>query len=211
MKITEDVSQWQTVPKIIEWIESKSISLHPFVVDIGASDGKLNSNSWTFIRDNDWRGILVEPNPQAANRAVCNYSDLLGSVVIVPCAISDYEGEAYLNVPSDPEHEQLGSLVQKFDTSVKINTILPNTLVQNYDIKDVGVLSVDTEGHDLAVLTSWMKTTSVRPQVIITESWPHLGYANLSKTALMAKAHYKKILHCGENEVFVFRSLNDPI
>src|SRR6266404_9060713 len=44
------------------------------VVDVGANDGFLASNSYPLIK-RGWRGILIEPHPDAFRRLQIRYKD----------------------------------------------------------------------------------------------------------------------------------------
>lgn len=201
--INEHVSQWQTVEYLSDWMYNNNIEVPKFIVDIGAADGKLNSNSWNFIVDNDWSGLLIEPNPHAVVELEMNYEDVRRDVNVLDVAVSDKAGDFNLYLPKDPKDDQLASIAYnpQLNTNrfIKVKTIRPRDLPW---FEMVGVLTVDTEGHDLNVLTAWIEDGLALPDIILTESWPHLGYKNLQKQSLLGRVGYRKILHCGENEIF---------
>jgi len=215
MIIKDDKSQWKTMTGLAEYVNSKSMELNPFIIDIGAANGILNSNSYNLIMDNNWSGLLIEPNPKAYDNMWQMYclethgtknKDEIG-IVIMNNAIANYNGKITLNLPENEDDDQLASIVQNFPKKVIVECITINELFKrkNDIMQDPGILSVDTEGYDLEVLKQWMATTN-RPQIIVTESWPHLAYANLEKMSLLKNASYEKILHFGENEIFIKRN-----
>jgi len=203
INIQDDKSQWGTMSGLIEYVNNHDIQLHPLIVDVGAANGILNSNSYNLINQCEWSGLLVEPNPKAFLQLKELYSDKIG-VFLFNAAIGAMKGHTILSMPEDEEHDQLASTVQNFPKKVQVECLTVNDILSGSGalLDNFGILSVDTEGYDLHVLKQWMLTTS-RPQIIITESWPHLAYANLEKTSLLKNAGYNKILHFGENEIFI--------
>ena len=201
LQITEDVSQWQTISKLIHWMNGENKEFYPFVIDIGANDGKRLSNSWTFIIENAWEGILVEPVSESYNKILANYEGRDYQPAVEQVAISDNNDAKVLWVGG--EDNMLSSFVQKASNNgILCNCMTPKELFDKYDVENVGVLSVDTEGHDFAIIWSMKKNTEVRPQIIITETWPHLYYDNIQKHSILFDEGYIRVLHCGENEIF---------
>jgi FkbM family methyltransferase len=125
-------------------------------------------------------------------------------VQMVNAAIGDQTGKITLSMPENENDDQLASITQNFPKKIEVDCITVEDLFKRHHdvIQDPGILSVDTEGFDLPILKQWMATEN-RPQIIITESWPHLAYANLEKMSLLNNKGYKKILHFGENEIFI--------
>ncbi len=203
IKIDEDTSQWGTVSNLVEFINKNELNINPFIVDIGAANGKLNSNSWPFINQG-WLGVLVEPNPKPFAEMTELYHNY--GVLLENAAVSAGDGTIILSMPESEADDQLASLAVNHPKKIEVKGITVKALIEKHDIKDVGILSVDTEGYDYQVVQMWMQTDN-RPQVVITESWPHLPYVNMAKTSLLGTNGYKKVLHCGENEIFIKKEL----
>ncbi len=204
IKLTNDTSQWQTVTSLVDFLNKRDIEPNPSIIDIGAADGKLNSNSYPFIEENGWHGILVEPNPVAYKSLYDRYYD--DGLITINAAIFENTGTMILNLPNNEADDQLASLVVDHPKKVEVKTLTVNDLFDMEEIPDGGVLSIDTEGYDHKVVEMWMDT-SHRPEVIISESWPHMGYNNLQKVSCLKSNGYEKILHCGENEIFIKKDL----
>ena len=206
IQINEHVSQWQTVEHLADWLDNNDIELPESIIDIGAADGKLNSNSWNFIVDNDWEGLLVEPNPEAVKQIYENYKDLRRRVNVIEAAVTDHTGTTILFLPNDKKDDQLASLTNWHRQhpmqlrTFEVKAILPSDLPIHTN--DIGILTIDTEGNDFRILELWRIQQRPWPRVIITESWPHLGYQNIQKQSLLGRVGYKKVLHHGENEIF---------
>lgn len=213
LKIENDKSQWETMKTLLWWINYNHLhdKIHPFVVDIGAADGVLNSNSWILTTINGWGGLLVEPNPTAFNK-LQSYYDMRtgrgGDIQLENSAISESNGTITLRMPENEDDDQLASITQRFPKKVEVNSITIKNLLDKHNVGQVGILSVDTEGYDFYVLKMWMETDN-RPQIVITESWPHMAYMNIMKSILLKKNNYSKIFHLGENEIFINQGLYD--
>jgi FkbM family methyltransferase len=150
------------------------------VVDVGANDGFFSSNSYPFIA-RGWRALLIEPNPGAFGKAQRLHKKR-GHVTLVNSACSDHDGilelqtfagdddggshsALRLDVGSPDARQTPGEKVQ-----VKVHRL--EALLTDFRIPtEFGLLTIDTEGHDLHVLRG-ANLAHFRPHVIITESNP---------------------------------------
>ena len=145
-----------------------------FYLDVGANDPSFNSNTKRFY-DRGWHGINIEPNFIAFN----NIKNVRHRDVNLNLAISDHEGELvfyYLGNDStlstlDRKTAEKMALMLNLDIisqEVKTNS-LANILDEQPAINQIDFMSVDAEGHDLAVLKSnnWHK---YRPDIVMIES-----------------------------------------
>jgi len=144
------------------------------VVDVGANDGFYSSNSYPFIA-RGWRGLLLEPHPAAFAKARQLHRKRK-QVTLVNAACSDHEGELELQMFVADEggsHSTLGeSAGDAPGGSLRVKVHRLETLLDDCNIpSDFGLLTIDTEGHDFAVLRG-VNLTRYRPQVIITEKNP---------------------------------------
>jgi FkbM family methyltransferase len=147
IRIATDESQWNTVSTLVDWMNTNEVYPTPLIVDIGANDGKRLSNSYNFIVDNGWDGILVEPLRSLTDRIKENYRGFSEyQVKILTYAVSDTSGKKKLYVGG--EDHMLSSFVAPSAMSTTVECITPKQLFELYNIKEVGILSVDTEGHD---------------------------------------------------------------
>ena len=213
IQLIDDKSQWGTMHGLFNWLNDKQLEPINTIVDIGAANGVLNSNSWELVNYNHWNALLVEPNPEAFYYMMGLYDNtgVNGHIFFENAAVAEKTGTTDLYLPENKDDDQLASLSVKHPKVIKVNTISPSDLLEKYKtfIKNIGILSIDTEGYDYNVLKEWMKTEN-RPQIIITESWPHLAYVNLEKMSLLKTQGYNKVLHFGENEIFVQKEFYDP-
>jgi len=135
------------------------------LVDVGAN-GVALSNSYNFLFDYSWKGLLIE-----ANRA--NFESLEKeyarhpNVILVNVAVADYEGEAKFYIHDIEGHH---SLKQKSDRFVMAKVLKLSTVLQNHFIQyDFDYLTIDIEGMDKAVLLDLLENSCYRPKIILHE------------------------------------------
>lgn len=147
------------------------------VIDVGANDGFYGSNSYPFIA-RGWRAILVEPDPRAFEPLSRRFSGH-PHVQCLHAACGARKGILPLHLGQDSSHSSLG-----FGTDSPASAIGPQSgktvdvsvepLADILDAAGVparyGVLSIDTEGHDLNVLIG-AGLERRRPDVIFTENF----------------------------------------
>jgi FkbM family methyltransferase len=149
------------------------------VVDVGANDGFYGSNSHPFIK-RGWRAVLIEPHPYAFGLASKRYSGH-GSVRVLNVACSSQRGEMPLHLLEDDYGGSLSTLDarsargrghRKFSKTVAVKVETLTHLLREHEVpRNFGLLSIDTEGHDLQVLEG-LDLEQFKPTVIITENGP---------------------------------------
>jgi len=151
------------------------------VVDVGANDGFYSSNSYPFIA-RGWRALLIEPHPAAFLKAKQLHRKRK-HVSLLNAACSEREGELELQTLAEDDDGSHSFLGEKAEVGVKDSARPPGesfhvkvhrleTLLDNFNIPHkFGLLTIDTEGHDFAVLRG-ANLTRYRPHVIITEKNP---------------------------------------
>lgn len=133
-------------------------------VDVGAHDGVTFSNTKYLEQELGWRGICVEPNPDAfkllaANRKatclnVC-ISSTCGEVVF--SKVSGY-GEMLSGISNnfDARHRERirATLAEKGGgiEEIRVRSATLDSLVRQYHISAIDYLSIDTEGSELQIL-----------------------------------------------------------
>ena len=164
-----------------------------FVVDIGAHDGMMASNSRNLL-ELGWAGVLVEPIPDLAAHLRVN-SRRFGDVVVVEAACSDRDGTTRIRVGRDGRLGENASLSSEpeiaanlSDEAIEVQTLTLPNLFASYGVpEDFGVLLVDTEGWDFAVLRQ-LDAARHRPRVIVTEQF---GPTNQDKYNFLAARGYR--------------------
>jgi FkbM family methyltransferase len=178
------------------------------VVDVGANDGITYSNSYNFIK-NGYYGVLIEPNVTLHRKIESNLRGT--NYKLFPFAASSVEGKAILRMDRLSGDKQLMASISK-DENEWLNNVLSENWVEietrrlDYMLelanvqKDFTLLSVDTEGHDLEVLSSLGQWS---PKIIVSEifTWNKDSYHK--KMNWFVENKYLFVGHIGCNEVFV--------
>lgn len=135
-------------------------------LDIGASDGITISNTLFFERFLNWTGLCIEPRELAYKKLIeirkCNTENV---------AISDKSSnsETFLEIDGygsglsgiiskyDPRHiirikEEIKNPNYKGQKIINVKTVLLQELLDKYDMKEIDLLSIDTEGGELDII-----------------------------------------------------------
>lgn len=161
-----------------------------FCVDVGASDGELNSNSRYLIESLKWSAVLIEPNKILFDHAKNLYKNT-PEVMLLNIAIHTKKGKMPLHLygkwrEGDDRPGQSSTLSEKFkqyiidresswegsyinryeDTPAIVDCVTLKSVLK--DTPKVDFLSIDTEGVDMEVLKSndW---ELYRPSLICSE------------------------------------------
>jgi len=164
----------------------------PYFIGIGANDGVTHDPLYPFVRDFGWRGIMVEPIPEAFAALERNYAGF-EDVALVQAAIGLMDGRGTIyTVDMSDENSMMMSLHSSFnrDMLLRGKEWHPNleahiiecevpivsfpTLLARANGQAVDVLKIDTEGYDLEILKS-IDLARLSPKLILVE------HANLGK------------------------------
>lgn len=148
-----------------KWIyENTNLPRRGTIIDVGAYDGIQYSNS-LFFENLGWYGLLIEPNVEMkpflmANRKMTHFC---------PYAIDLEDENRELIV--DGAFSRLENINLEFTSQAvacikTVRCISLDTLILNFDLKNIDILSIDTEGNDLRV---WESLTRLRPKIVIVE------------------------------------------
>lgn len=140
------------------------------IIEIGTSDFRTLAG-----KEN---GLFIEP--------VKEYFDRLPNCTKENVAISNYDGEINLYyIPSKViEIESIPNWVrgcnsvnsihptillygwQNFVKGEVVKVVRIKSLIEKYDIKQIDVLKIDTEGHDSVILNDFLDTVDILPKTI---------------------------------------------
>jgi FkbM family methyltransferase len=150
-------------------------------VEVGAFDGVHYSNVRRLVEKYGWRGVSIEPVGKNYTRLCRSY---LGyDVKCIRAAISNHPGTAEMNVSTYPHLPEWGSDVASLSTednarwtktygaqwekeTVEVKP-LTDIFTEN-GLKDVDLLTIDAEGHDIEVLEG-LDFSKYKPQLIVVE------------------------------------------
>lgn len=144
-----------------------------FFIQIGSNDGVSGDSINKYVNQYDWQGLLVEPVSYLFEKLKQNYSTHKSRLFFENSAVSSEDGEAIfyrLKTDNDPNlpgwYNELGTFnkevilkhknhISGFDDLLieeKIKTISFNSLLQKYNIKNVDLIQIDTEGYDFEII-----------------------------------------------------------
>jgi len=185
-------------------------------VELGALDGITFSNTKMFEDHLGWSGILIEPHPPGfellkQNRPNNHLFNNLVSSSIEPIDFIYFPNKAaQLSSVTSTLPTFHNNLFQNPDfmntTEHVVVKMIPKTfteIIHSTGIKHIDLLSLDVEGHEYEVLTSW--DFSVPIDVILIEL---LGQnqerEDMCRQILLDKG-YKYIERFGRNEIYVLQ------
>ena len=140
-----------------------------FFIEVGGADGVTQSNTWHLENYKNWTGILVEPNPIAAEQCTINRPK---STVFNYALVSDnckddeirmmrrtvYSGDPGLMTSvADSPIRQVTEWINPATETDKteefvIQTATLNNILETMNIKNIDFFSLDVEGYEKEVL-----------------------------------------------------------
>jgi FkbM family methyltransferase len=174
------------------WITKAIDKEHANVLQIGSNDGKTRDPLFKIMKErNHWKGFFVEPVPYLFERLKNNYLTLGRSerFQFSNSAVNEGTEEYFYYVdkhakyviPNLPEwYDQIGSFnrdhilehmegkFEPFIKKVKIRGIKLSDLISQFNINQIDLLHLDTEGYDWLIL-SQLDLKRYQPTVILYE------------------------------------------
>jgi FkbM family methyltransferase len=143
-----------------------------YCVEIGAYDGRTGSASYLFEK-RGWHCLLVEPIP-----ALVEEIRKHRACTVVNCAVSDKEGAATFFVAENveqmstldltPDHlewiKQVGGAVKE----ITVRTATLDSLLAEAAFPEIQFITIDVEGHEMAVLKGFTLEAH-KPRIVIIE------------------------------------------
>jgi len=155
-----------------------------FFIEAGANDGITQSNTVYFEKYKKWKGLLIEPIPDLAEKCKLNRP----KCIVENCALVSTEFQdkfiemRYANLMSvisggmkniDEEnlHIAKGLEIQNLDSSYNINVpaITLSSIIEKHNIKNIDLLSLDVEGYEIEVLKG-LDFNKYRPHYMLIEA-----------------------------------------
>lgn len=183
-----------------------------YCVEVGAYDGRTGSASYHFER-RGWHCLLIEPIPACAEEIRKHRS-----AAVVNCAASSREGEAVLMVAENveqmstldpsPEHLDWIKRVGGELKEITVRTATLDSLLGEAGFPELQFVTIDVEGHELAVLQGFT-LEDFRPRVVIIEDNSVRGDPRV--TQHMAARGYVHFRRTGVNEWYAHESDSELI
>jgi FkbM family methyltransferase len=187
---------------IIKWLVTNG-SRHRLIVDVGAH-GRRGSNSYDLMRHFDWRGLLVEANPNLLAVIRKEFDGLQFDLVQTAVGTTEGHTSLYFGVNSgissirETQVGQWGPV--KGSTRVPLER-LHSVLDRNRIPLDFDILSLDIESLDVEVFNDLIANSAYRPRFVIIEIVRAAEVKDLAtrKFSSAVSAQYKVWGHCGPN------------
>lgn len=165
---------------ILSLLEKEGKEFNGVILDVGANDGIMYSNSRMFIEDYNWKGVLIEPTKDCVDKLNELYKNN-PNIEIFDVAIDNEEGEKeiHLGTLSGEGINQISTLNDAdklfWETNRKvkykseiIKTTTIKKVLEKSSYKTFDIVSIDTEGNDLIIL-SQLVNENIYPTFIIFE------------------------------------------
>jgi FkbM family methyltransferase len=178
-----------------------------YCVEVGAHDGRNGSASYLFEKKG-WQCLLVEPIPTLVEEIRKHRS-----CTVVNCAASSSEGEATFFVAERIESmstldltpgrlasiKQSGGAVK--ETAVRTATL--DSLLSEAGFPEIQFITIDVEGHELAVLEGFT-LAEYKPRIVIIEDNSEHGDPHVARH--MSERGYVHFRRTGVNEWYAHES-----
>jgi FkbM family methyltransferase len=145
-----------------------------YVVQIGACDGLLADPIHAWIKQYNWRGLLVEPQRAEFERLKSTYHDYRGRLVFENAAISSTNGTCTLYrvkdslIAADWERG-IASVLPPLDLERFTAEVVPcmtfDALLARHNVSRIDLLQIDVEGYDFEIL-KLLDFNKVHPRMI---------------------------------------------
>lgn len=172
-----------------------------FFIEVGANDPKGGSQTW-LLEENNWRGILVEPQSAFYQRLVTERPH--SKVYQAACSAPEKRGTATLHLAV---FNGFATLQQQEDSHgiefIGIETVPILTLddiLEKEGNPKVDFVSIDVEGGEVDVLRGF-NLERHRPALVLIED----GVRNLDKHRAMTRRGYKLVKRTVLNNWYVPR------
>jgi FkbM family methyltransferase len=178
-----------------------------YCVEIGAHDGRTGSATYVFEK-RGWNCLLVEPIPESVQEIRKHRA-----CTVVNCAVSDREGVARFGVAEGveamstfdltPAHrdwiERAGGAVRE----ITVRTATLDSLLAEAAFPEIQFITIDVEGHEMAVLEGFTLEAH-KPRIVIIEDNSIGGDPQVAR--YMSQRGYVHFRRTGVNEWYAHES-----
>lgn len=146
-------------------------------VEVGALDGDHLSNTFYFEKALGWSGVLIEANPEQAERARANRpgAQIAAVAAVAPgdegtVTLEVAEGEAgYSTLSANRAYSRILAERSIVTRPVPVPATTVDAVLHKAGIAGIDFVTIDVEGHELAVLRGF-DLDRWRPTVVLVES-----------------------------------------
>lgn len=142
-----------------------------FFVDIGAADGYDCSNT-SCLAEAGWGGIMIEPVPEYFESCKKRYLSY-PRISVLDFAVSNQNGKKNLLKSSLMSTLETSGMpydraLEHNDGQIIVNCKTLDSILEQYNISEIDILSLDVEGHEMSVLQSF-DILRYKPKLCIIE------------------------------------------
>lgn len=138
--------------------------------DVAANEPIQISNTYFFDRCLGWHGVCVEANPRYLGPLVTER----GCVVLPTCVSAEREKVAFrLSGAVGGVESTVKTAAKAGDQTVILTCVTGADVAARTGVREVDLLSLDVEGHELRVLEGMGLGDTVHVNVIVAEVQPH--------------------------------------
>lgn len=164
-------------PQWLDWLKTRSMSQlgqdlwvleqtnykrGGYFVEFGATDGVMLSNTWLLEEEFGWTGLLAEPNPKFFAKLKKNRSCIVSNQLIgretgreVEFILADAFGSIKEFASSDMHKEKRDAYEASAHVITCTSISLHDFLLQHQAPRDIDYVSIDTEGNEFDLLSSF--------------------------------------------------------
>ncbi|MFH1562209.1 MAG: FkbM family methyltransferase [Nitrospirota bacterium] len=183
-------------------------------IEVGANEPvSVCSQSLHLEEKLNWQCLLIEPNPNLAQKAIRLRPK--AKVCKAACTCPENIGTMMLNIPLDENNQEVtghASLEKNADehnyqyyNSVKVKADTLTHILQAYNIQKIDFLSIDVEGVEMDVLLG-LDFRLYQPQLILLED-KHLY---LKKHLFLKQQGYKLVRRLNRNCWYIPKATQPP-
>lgn len=188
-----------------------------FFIQIGGFDGVFDDPLHKMIIKHHWSGLIVEPQPEAFCALQKNYANH-PNITLIQAAISNNNEPIVLHRLSQknlteewkncfatllPDRGDIGKTPADQCEKIIVPGISLSTLLQQHQVKKIGLMQIDTEGYDYQILKS-IDFTKLKPKIIHYEH-RHLPSQEIELAQKLLKK-YKYIISPLEYDTIAYQT-----
>lgn len=166
-------------------------------LECGANDGKRDSISYSYEKDLDWQGVLIEPQEVLMNK--CKAVRRKENTYIQK-GLGEKEESLQMTIPEDNLDNASFSLSEEHIQTLKktgygksyrkqkIDIISYHKLLQEIPYDHIDLAIFDVEGFEACILRSLMQT-QVLPEILVVQ----YDWSNLNELRNIVSSKYKEL------------------
>jgi len=210
MKYSEEdfKSQYGQDKELLNLIGEKQ---NGFFVELGANDGIFISNSYFFEKCLNWKGVLIEPDPEAFNQLKENRKNSFVSNALCGSKAGIEKEFLLAGVLSGIVDENISYWTKKNinnDKIILITRLLSNVLDEFNCPNKIDFLSLDVEGSEFEILSTFPFDKYEFDYICVEHNACYDNSVNKKKiNEILIKNNYIRIRELNIDDIFMHTKL----